>query len=99
MSNLPGNPHASVAMERLREMTSPESMTFDLEKAIDALVQSNLAVAHETRTATLATMQVANVRSAERIYGSEFQDAPAELIEFLNKRGIEVNERLGATDD
>lgn len=94
-TNLPGNPHAFVATERLLAMSSLDLKTIDLAMVADAITQSNLAIAFELRTQTLAQINIHNRREAARMHGANFEEMPEEVREMIAEQGTQVEERLG----
>lgn len=80
-NNLPGNPHAEMALDE----DSPEW----------ALAHSNLAVAFEIRSQTLALMHIENVKSAKQVYGPELEDVPEELTDFFREKVNQLSDRWG----
>lgn len=98
---LPGNPFADSASHFVAR-AHEASVTNNLEKAEHraavAQVFATLANAYETRTATLAAVQVSNHSAAVRGYGVELEGAPDALMEFLSEKAEELTERLGKSE-
>lgn len=99
--NLPGNPFAEIASHfatRGHEATLTHNLDKAESRAVIAQVYATLANAYETRTATLAALQVSNHAAAVRSYGVKLEGAPDELMEFLGEKAEELSERLGKSE-
>ncbi|MGP5043520.1 hypothetical protein ACTXJR_05750 [Glutamicibacter ardleyensis] len=98
---LPGNPFADSASHFVA-LAHEARVTNNLEKsehrAAVAQAYATLANAYETRTATLAALQVSNHSAAVRGYGVMLEDAPGDLMEFLSEKAEELAERLGKSE-
>ncbi|MGP5389834.1 hypothetical protein [Glutamicibacter arilaitensis] len=92
-NNLPGNPHAHVATESLRENPVSTEVAYNL--LADSITQSNLAIAFEIRTQTLLQANLHNRREAARLHGANFEDMPEDIREMISEQGAQIDERLG----
>ncbi len=92
-TNLPGNPHAFVATERLT--ANPVSAEDAHNLLADAIVQSNLAIAFELRTQTLVQVNLHNRRETARQFRPSFEEVPEDVFEMLADQNMKIDERLG----
>lgn len=95
MSNMPGNPHASRAIQTRDNAYQPnQSMEKQAVSARIAQAEASLAVAFELRTQTIVSLHRMNVT---QLADTPYDEVPEEVHQAMRERAEEISDRLGAT--